>query len=550
MRALLIPSAILIPKEMRSRMGAIPTCLFPLNGSTMVEHICRQYKDAVDAVYVLVNREKKQVYDYVALKKLNVKLIEVDKLGDLGYSVLCGLRALQGEDVEQLYINFADTLIANQLDGEPRDIVYYSKQTMDEDWSFFTQEGGHIRQVVDKQSLRETEAEREGDVFVGAFELAHPGEFLKELTTAQEEKGTADSFYIALQQYSGQFAMEFILANRWFDVGHSERYMQAKTSVAARTFNSIDIDEDRGVLKKQSENRDKLIDEIQWYLKMPAKLQYLIPRIYEYSLDRNAPYVTMEYYGYNTLHEMFVFGDIPLAQWRKYFEKILFAVRDMGRFRVRCGRESVQADLEAMYVTKTVERLERLRKDPHFEAFFRENITVNGVEFPNLEQCIERLPELLRSRLIASAGEEFCIIHGDLCFSNILAEDRFGFLRIIDPRGRFGEFDIYGDQRYELAKLMHSLDGCYDYITEDLFSVQVEGTHIVLEMPAKVGAIYDEFKRVFRVLLTDYADLQLIESLLFLSMIPLHSDSLSRQYAMLATGLRLLSEATGGAWNG
>lgn len=548
MRALLIPSATLIPKEMRSRMGTIPACLFPLNGDTMLGHICRQYRDAVDAVYVLVNREKEQVYNYVALKKLDVKLVDVDELRDLGYSVLCGLRALQGKDVKRLYINFADTLIANRLNGPPRDIVYYSKQAIDENWSFFYQEGGQIQRVIDKQSLRG--AAQEGDVFVGAFELTHPLQFLKKLTAAQEEKGTADSLYLALQQYSGCFAMEFILANRWFDVGHSERYIQAKTSVAARTFNSIDIDEDRGILKKQSRNRDKLIDEIQWYLKMPAKLQYLIPRIYEYSLDRNEPYVTIEYYGYNTLHEILVFGDIPLARWRKYFEKILFAVQDMGRFRVRCERKSIQADLEAMYVTKTVERLAALRGDPHFEAFFKEEITVNGRQFPNLEWCIARLPELLRSRLIEPAGEEFCIIHGDLCFSNILVEDRFGFLRIIDPRGRFGKFDLYGDQRYELAKLMHSLDGCYDYITEDLFSVQVEGTHIVLEMPRKAEDIYEEFKRVFQDMLIGYGDLQLIESMLFLSMIPLHSDSLSRQYAMLATGLRLLSEAMGGVWNG
>lgn len=344
--------------------------------------------------------------------------------------------------------------------------------------------------------------------------------------------------------------MEFILANRWFDVGHSEQYIQAKTNVPARTFNSIEIDENRGILKKQSRNKEKLIDEIQWYLKIPAKLQYLLPRIYEYSLERDAPYVSMEYYGYTTLHEMFVFGDISIAQWRKYFEKILFAVLDMGRFTVKCDRASMRSSLETMYVTKTVERLTALRGNPHFSAFFHQDVMINGIRFPNLEHCMESLPKLLQSRLIDFAREELCIIHGDLCFSNILVEDRFGFLRLIDPRGRFGEFDIFGDQRYELAKLMHSMDGCYDYIIEDLFSVQVDGSYIILEMPQETSAIYGEFKRIFRELLIDYKDLQLIESILFLSMIPLHSDSLSRQYAMLATGLRLLAEATGGDFNG
>lgn len=531
-------------------MGDIPTCLFPLSSDTMLEHICQQYRGAVDEVYVLVNREKERVYNYVALKKMDVKIVEVDELRDLGHTILCGLEAIREEDVELLYINFADTLISNQLLSEPQDAVYYSKQVMDREWSFFRQEGGCITQVIDKQIPKEADRGCESDVFVGVFELSRPRLFLEELESAQAEERKEDSFYLALQWYSHDCSMKFILANRWFDVGHNDRYVQAKTGVEARAFNSIDIDENRGILKKQSKNRDKLIDEIQWYLKIPAKLQYLIPRIYEYSLERSAPYVSMEYYGYNTLHEIFVFGNISIVQWQKYFEKILFAIKDMGRFRVKCEPESIRSALEEMYITKTVERLALLRDDNHFSVFFRQNIHVNNTVFPSLERCMELLPELLRSRLIDSAGEDFCIIHGDLCFSNIMVEDRFGFLRIVDPRGRFGEFDIYGDQRYELAKLMHSLDGCYDYIVEDLFSVQVENTHIILEMPQKTEAVYDAFKKVFKDFLTHYKDLQLIESLLFLSMIPLHSDSLSRQYAMLATGLCLLSEATGGAVNG
>lgn len=549
MKALLIPSAILIPREMRSRMGTIPTCLFPLNGATMLEHISDQYRDVVDEIFVLVKKEKQHIYDYVELKKLNVTIVEVDELKDLGYSVLCGLWAMEDRAVERVYINFADTLISNQKSEETRDIVYYSKQDMDEEWSFFTQENGCIQKIIDKQTA-EQEAAEEGNVFVGAFELSSPKCFLEELCTAVEEGGAADSFYRALQAYSRQKPMEFILANRWFDVGHSERYIQAKTGVAARSFNSIDIDENRGILKKRSENRDKLIDEIQWYLKMPAKLQYLVPRIYEYSLERSAPYVAMEYYGYNTLHEIFVFGDISTAQWQTYFEKVLFVLKDMSRFRVKCESENVRATLEAMYITKTVERLKKLRENEHFAAFFRNDIVVNGKQFPNLDRCLELLPELLRRRLVNSAKEEFCIIHGDLCFANILVEDRFGFLRVIDPRGRFGEFDIYGDQRYELAKLMHSMDGCYDYIIEDMFSVQVEGSRIDLKMPQKAETIYGVFKEVFQEYLADDKDIQLIESMLFLSMIPLHSDSLGRQYAMLATGLRLLAEATGGAFCG
>lgn len=550
MKALLIPSATLIPREMRSRMGAIPTCLFPLNNGTMLQQLCQKYDNYTDKIYVLANKGEEQIRNYVELKKLPVQIVKVDELKDLGYTIRCGLEALQEEVVEQIYINFADTLLSNPPSMVPRDIVYYAKQDYDEDWSFFEQENGTISQIMDKCYVPNG-PDRQGNVFVGVFEITRPDYFIEELVHAQEqENADQDSFYTALKEYSRQTAMEFFLASKWFDVGHSERYIQAKTSVEARAFNSIEIDESRGILKKRSKNQEKLINEIKWYLKMPAKLQYLIPRIYDYSLDWSDPYVSMEYYGYNTFHEMLVYGDNPQTQWRQYFEKLLFAVQDMGRFQVHGSRASISSSLETMYITKVVERLGALRNDSRFSSFFSREIYVNGAKFPSLDLLITKLPQMLKKRLIDNAPDKFCIIHGDLCFSNILVEDRFGFMRIIDPRGKFGEFDLYGDQRYELAKLMHSMDGQYDFITEDMFSVQVDETNIVLEVPNKASGVYTIFKDVFREMLANYADLQLIESTLFLSMLPLHNDSLSRQYAMLATGLKLLYEAAGGALNG
>ena len=136
----------------------------------------------------------------------------------------------------------------------------------------------------------------------------------------------------------------------------------------------------------------------------------------------------------------------------------------------------------------------------------------------------------------------FTIIHGDLCFTNILVEDNYNFMRIIDPRGKFGTFDIYGDSRYELAKILHSLEGHYDYIIEDMFDVEVQDTHISYHLQLGEQTALQAFQQVFEKQLTDIQAIRLIEATLFLSMIPLHNDYLSRQYAMLATGITLFDE--------
>lgn len=59
--------------------------------------------------------------------------------------------------------------------------------------------------------------------------------------------------------------------------------------VKAREFNHISIDKDRGILKKTSDDKDKFIGEIKWYLKLPADIEYVRPRIFDYSTSYVAP---------------------------------------------------------------------------------------------------------------------------------------------------------------------------------------------------------------------------------------------------------------------
>ncbi len=76
--------------------------------------------------------------------------------------------------------------------------------------------------------------------------------------------------------------------------------------IAPRSFNFMESDERRGILTKRSLYKNKLRAEIGWYLKLPKELRYLTPRIFDYSLDCDSPFVSMEFYGYRTLHELLI----------------------------------------------------------------------------------------------------------------------------------------------------------------------------------------------------------------------------------------------------
>lgn len=545
MKALLIPSALLVPSDMRNKFGELPTALFPLGNKTMIERLYDKYKDIVDVIYIVVKRKQLLINDYINSKKLPIRIIELDELRDLGYTIQYGMEFILGQEplIDYIYVNFADFLLDEHIPINNYNFFYYASGMSTDEWTYFKDNNGIITDILDKCPFSENhQISNFSGIFVGLFGFTNPHYFLELLKQYSNVHSDMDTFYRAIFTYSQEYPFTILHSQNWFDVGHSDNYSKATTSVAARSFNSIEIDEQRGILKKRSENKEKLVNEIRWYLRIPNKLQYLLPRVYDYSLDLTDPYVSMEYYGYHTLHESLVFGDLPLVKWQAIFQKLLFAINDMGKFTVTGERIQFEVALRDIYLQKTFDRLDMMRNEPDFHSFFENTITINGKEYRSLNEYLKMLPQLIEKLVVYTFTGQFNIIHGDLCFANILIEDTYDFIRVIDPRGKFGTFDIYGDARYELAKLMHTLEGKYDFIIEDMFDIDIIGNTIEYHVHKQIDNITNVFLDVFRESIDNIQAVRLIEATLFLSMIPLHSDYKQRQFAMLATGVMLLEQ--------
>ncbi|WP_455631050.1 hypothetical protein [Megamonas sp.] len=547
MKILFIPSAEIIPIDMQKKFGEIPSALVPLAETTILENILNKYNGLYDKAIIIVYKQKEELKRYIKNKGLTVEIIELDTILDLGYTIYYGLNILLNKynNIEKLYINFADSLLAETVNKSINDFIYYAKISSSDIWTYFKNEDNKIIEIADKKLLKinPNKALNYENIFVGVFCFSRVKEFRNLLESyIIRNSNSMDSFYAALMAYSKKYKVSLLSVNMWYDVGHSETYLKAKTEVATRSFNSIKIDEKRGVLRKTSENKEKLIDEIKWYLKLPDRIQYLSPRIYDYSLSWDNPYVDMEYYGYHTLHESFLYGDLPLTRWKEIFQKLLFLVMDMEQYKLVPTEKEVKEALYNIYLEKTYNRLEKLKTEERFKCFFNKHIIINGMEYNSLNYYMNILPNLIDKIVLKNFNNEFTIIHGDLCFANILIEDNYNFMRIIDPRGSFGKYDIYGDPRYELAKLLHSLEGKYDFIIEDLFELTYEKNNIQYRIFNKNNAVYKIFNEVFKEKIKDILAIRLIEATLFLSMVPLHSDYPNRQIIMLATGIILLEQ--------
>jgi hypothetical protein len=117
---------------------------------------------------------------------------------------------------------------------------------------------------------------------------------------------------------------------------------------------------------------------------------------------------------------------------------------------------------------------------------------------------------------------------------------------LIDPRGSFGNKykGIYGDIKYDLAKLLHSAVGGYDYLVNNLYKIDFDGRNITYDIFYKDNSVTvaDKARQLVTNLGYSVKDIMLIVGTLFLTMPPLHADSSSRQRMMYIHGIKLINE--------
>ena len=528
MRYLVIPSARYAPTDL-GQANRVPMALYPINNEPIIDLILEQYPKELEVVVSAY--EGYELFDSRGKSKRQYKIIKIDQLKDIGYTLCNTLEKLPLKEGDSLILNFADTVIDNN-DLTEDCIVCQRNQSLGKKWTYLSVRDGVIEDVIDKIDIA---PDSTYSLVCGVFALSDPLALLRCLK--ENETSTGCNFYQALKQYSRHKKFDIIEAQNWLDIGHPEEYFESKIAIKSRVFNHMVFDKQRGVIKKTSEDRQKLIAEINWFLKLPKKLQYVTPRIYGYSLDPEDVYAEMEYYSYPTLLELFLYGNLEERSWRKIFRVMSFVLEDFGKYKV--FSDDVRPSLIQMYADKTINRLMKARENSALAVFFDNPIEINGIRYKCLNKVLDLIPEIVNRYLLGV--KDFTIIHGDLCFANVLIDEKLNFLKLIDPRGSFGSFDIYGDQRYELAKIFHSVDGKYDYIIKDLFSLEVHGSSVKYHFNNFAIDVYSIAKKELKNLIGGHLqEIEIIESLLFLSMVPLHEESEQHQIMMIATGLTIL----------
>jgi hypothetical protein len=534
----LIPAARPIAPELQFEFGKISPCMIPLLGKPLLYHLSRKYSEK-DKIIIASYNDKKVSEYCLHINNPHISIKQVSDTKSIADTINI---ALKGEDVKNtsLIINFADTITDNA--NLPTDAVVYSMVSDKSRWTCFENVNGVIENIKDRI---DSENEEPAMAFVGIFKISNLQLFLSLLQSFNNQPRTEiEPFYLALQQYSVEVKLEYIDALNWKDFGHIDNYfaMRHDLSMGEREFNELNISRDSGVIRKYSRNTAKFVNEIAWYLKLPKDVTHVAPRVLDHSLDENKPYVDLEFYSYPSLSDLYLFSNLDTAAWKKIFLRIFAVIDAMSAHK----KQADVSSLKNMYLDKTFERLNHITNDAKFTDFLNE-VTINGKNCKGIKQILNSLEEDAKRFGILDT-QQFQVIHGDLCFSNILYDRKLNIIRLIDPRGSFGSHDIYGDIRYDMAKLCHSVLGDYDFMVNGLCSV--DNSKQGYQLKIFHSDEYMSFKNLFRKMLIgkineqEFTRIRFIESLLFLSMVPLHADNILAQKAFLCRGISLYNEVT------
>lgn len=513
--------------------------MIPVNGRPVIGWILEDLLTKGFLEVVLAIRfDNTRLFNYVTWafgQRIHVHFAFVQPGGTILHSLLSGLEMITSS--KGVHIVLGDTLIQDSLPTQS-DFVFSGSFKNPEDWCLVeVNKQSFAVGYYDKQSV----ADEGWQALAGVYSLSNIT-LLKRVVMDKIQAGSKEISSVLID-YGKRVPVYVEKANQWYDFGHIHYFNLAKQKLLqSRYFNSLTIDPLRGTITKTSEMSDKLADELNWYKAIPEKFKIFSPRLEKVESGEKV-IITQEYYGYPNLAELYVFGDLALTVWKNALQRLMDI---QGLFRKEQGKVHAD-DVWEMYHVKTVQRLEELSHQSGWkERLQYDNLIINEKTFKNYHQITQPLENTIKKLRESCSGS---IIHGDYCFSNILYDLNTQVVRLIDPRGSFGRQKLFGDPRYDIAKLRHSIAGRYDFIVADLFKVSEDKNEYVFEVVEP--EIYSPLVVFFDQLIREYGyspdEIRVIEGLLFISMVPLHRDNQYRQLAMYLTGIQILNNAINNA---
>lgn len=266
-----------------------------------------------------------------------------------------------------------------------------------------------------------------------------------------------------------------------------------------RPFNRITVDGEiltKEAVDAQGEALAKR--ECAWYAKAKEMDIEVLPKIYGMNP------LKMEYIKGQNIYDC----NLEYAEKKKILEKLVSSLKKLH------ASESIPADSFSMkeaYFSKTMERLAKIED---LVPFAREReIIINDKKCRNVYYYKRELEK----RLEQICCEKFAFIHGDCTFSNMMLREN-GEPVLIDPRGYFGFTELFGDVRYDWAKMYYSIVGNYDRFNLKEFDLRIDREQGEVHLTIDSNHWEDMEEAFFALTGADEQEIKLLHAVIWLSL--------------------------------
>ncbi|MEZ9740403.1 capsular biosynthesis protein [Vibrio splendidus] len=517
----LIMSGAYVGQELESEFGRIPPSFLPLGNKRLFQHQIALIPKGVDVYLSLPETYSASRIDKEWIENQGVKLLYTAEGLELGASLVTALNISGHSLSKPLHILYGDTLYKELPLGDDIASVSYPKDSYE--WGVLTDDNDNWLKSGQNQLSSESPK-----IIDGYFKFSNPRELIKAITQSQW------NFLDGLNKYHSSIGIVPVKSKGWLDFGHVNTYYRSKAEFTTqRAFNELTITSKW--IEKSSIKDEKIAAEANWFESLPMDLRGYIPQYLGSTHLNGRTSYKLEYLHLTALNELFVFSKLPSHVWKKILHSCVEFLMECNKY--TGTMENSGNSLNALFSEKTELRLFDYCKANSIKL--EQEWSFNK----NTEVSLKRLLED-SAKYLPSSELQDTLLHGDFCFSNILYDFRAGKIKTIDPRGLTpnGHQTIYGDLRYDLAKLSHSILGLYDWIIAGYYKIEINGKNISFEI--EEDNQYKETQQLFLKIIEDNflltaKNLYAMQIQLFLSMLPLHADNENRQNALFANAFRL-----------
>lgn len=487
------------------RLGSLtknkPKALVPVENLPMLFHLFQKYPDKR---YIIIADYKKEVMrEYLAaFAKVKYQIVEADGEGTCS-GIRQAMRCIPGQ--KPFMLIWSDLILSKKL-RLPEE--YEAEEGLAQN-DYIGISGDFSCRWSYRNGQFMPESSSEYGV-AGLFLFSDK----KKLNHVPED----GEFVRYLQQSGMKFKRMALTGTREF--GTLQEYEKIKKE-KCRPFNRILIEGNR-LIKEPIDNQGKrlALRECAWYEKAKELGVQGIPQIYSMQP------LQMEYIQGKNIYEC----RLSYEEKRELLKKLIAAIRRLHE------ADSIPTDLFSIkeaYFHKTMDRLGRIED---LVPFAREKyIRINGKMCRNIFFHKRELEK----RLEKIVCDKFHFIHGDCTFSNLMLRED-GVPVFIDPRGYFGFTELYGDARYDWAKLYYSIVGNYDRFNLKEFELEMNENEVFLKITSNCWEDMEE--DFFAMTGVEKEEIKLLHAVIWLSLTTYSWQDYDSVCAAFYNGLLYLEE--------